>query len=222
MCRPIQNFCVIHVNFHKQAANYSKISVVCTLIIHVHVCSKFIAQLCYVRIYTFSLFLPPSPCIFFLSSVPTLIPTNLQGSILSYTHSQSTSLHFNWLVRNVDRHHVRSLAGFIVTCNANTTSPKSSTQDDDAILVSVPVFIGEDDFRTEFSASLHFPDVCGSGVWTVDCSVAAFNHRGRGEESSCVSIVLPCSKGQLYVLFYYCTGKLKIISKFLLTLTHIK
>ena len=87
MCRPIQNFCVIHVNFHKQAANYSKISVVCTLIIHVHVCSKFIAQLCYVRIYTFSLFLPPSlpPPVF--SFYPQFQPSFLQTSKVPYCHT---------------------------------------------------------------------------------------------------------------------------------------
>ena len=49
---------------------------------------------------------------------------------------------------------------------------------------------------TDFSTVLNFPDTCGSDVTeVVSCSVAAFNRRGRGEDSEAVVLTLPCNSG---------------------------
>ena len=155
-----------------------------------------------------------------MSSVPTIVPHDLTGVILSYV-PEPPSFFFQWVVRNADRHLFNGITAFLITCSANkiTTAPNTFN---DIVAVSKPVFIEDDDasFQTDFSTSLYFPNTCGSHVSEeISCSVAAFNKQGRGEESNNVTFTLPCDSGKYSTrtlatctnLYYYGRQKLHVL-----------
>ena len=144
--------------------------------------------------------------------MPTVVPSDLTGSILSYTHSQPPSFYFQWVVQNTDRHLLHDITGFITTCSANKTTTTSDTRND-VITISEPYFIeGDVSVLTDFSTVLNFPDTCGSDVAeVVSCSVAAFNRRGRGEDSEAMVLTLPCHSGICAVTYFIFKAAITVI-----------
>ena len=132
-------------------------------------------------------------------AVPVIIPHDVTGSILSYVHSEPPSFLFQWSVQNRDHHLLHDIAGFIISCSANKTTPI-----DDIITFSEPIFIehAATSMQTYFSGVIYFPNTCDSGVSVdITCSVAAFNNEGPGEISNTVNITLPCQSGIVYTYY---------------------